>query len=462
MKTLIKITLALLGIGALAVFGLSWAQRGATGHQHSEPKQLYTCGMHPQVIQDKPGDCPICGMTLQPIRKQPAETSGEAGRKVQYYKSTMLPGEVSDTPGKDSMGMDMVPVYETEEAGTSTISIDPVTIQNMGVRTGLVTQGPLRRTIRTVGVIDYDETKLSDVTTKFRGWIEKLFVDATGLEVKKGDPLFEAYSPEIYNAEQEYLVLSRNKNPELARTTLERMELLDVPADVLGALKASGKAERTIPIRAAADGVVLEKSAVEGMMFEPGATLYKLADLSDVWVQAQVYEQDLPFVRLGQEATATLSYLPGQKFKGRVAYIYPTLNSKTRTAQVRLEFANPDRLLKPGMFATVEIESVLKPNAILVPDMAVLRSGERNTVFVALDGGKFDPREVTIGQRDSDGNDEVLQGLAAGEKVVTSAQFLLDSESQLREAIQKMQEPAPLDTNPSPLASPHDAAHMKH
>jgi len=274
MKSPIKSIALILGIGVLVVLGIQWVHRASPEHGRTVEKLLYTCGMHPQVIQDKPGDCPICGMKLQPIRKQPSESSGNGEktnlpgeRKVKYYKSTMMLGEISDSPRKDSMGMDMVPVYDDESLNSATISIDPVTIQSMGVRTGEVTQGPLRRTIRTVGVIDYDETKLADVTTKFKGWIEKLYVNSTGQEVKKGDPLFEVYSPEIFNAEQEYLVLSRNKNPDLARTTLERMELLDIPADVLTELKDSGKAKRTITMRATADGVVIEKTAVKGMMF---------------------------------------------------------------------------------------------------------------------------------------------------------------------------------------------------
>ena len=190
-----------------------------------------------------------------------------------------------------------------------------------------------------------------------------------------------------------------------------------------------------------ADGVVVEKTAVQGMMFEPGMNLYRLADLSLVWLKAQIYEQDMPFVQLGQEAVATIDSFPGQKFLGRVTYVYPTLDSKTRTAQVRMEFHNPGLLLKPGMFAKVEIKSRISPSVTLVPESAVLRSGDRATVFVALDGGKFDPREVVLGPRDSSARYQVLQGLTPGEKVVTSAQFMFDSESQLREAIQKMMSP---------------------
>ena len=196
---------------------------------------------------------------------------------------------------------------------------------------------------------------------------------------------------------------------------------------------------KTLRILAPQDGFVVEKMVVEGQMVEPGMKIYRLADLGLVWVQAQIYEQDLPYIKLGQEATVTLSYLPDREFRGRVTYIYPNVDEKTRTAQVRMEFHNPGYFLKPGMFATVEVTSELEPSALLVPDMAVLRSGEKNTVFVALEGGKFEPRTVTLGPQAEDDTYQVLSGLREGERVVTSGQFMLDSESQLREAIQKMQ-----------------------
>ncbi len=457
MKRKLILIATLLVLGVAAFFAVRWLQPEPSGHTHSAEKQLYTCGMHPQIVQDKPGDCPICGMKLQPVRKQsssaqPAASDGE--RKVKYYKSTMLLGEISQTPRKDSMGMDMVPVYEGEAEETATISIDPTTVQTMGVRLGEVTTGPLRRSVRTVGVVDFDETALTDITTKFKGWIEKLFVDATGREVKKGEPLFETYSPEVYNAELEYASLTRSGNVPLAKTTLERLELLDVPSSHLEKLTQSGKASRVVTMLSPANGVVIEKNAVAGMMFEPGMNLYRLADLSIVWIKAQIYEQDMPFVQLGQEARARIASLPGQVFVGRVTYVYPTLDPKTRTAQVRMEFHNPGLRLKPGMFATVELESELTPTAILVPESAVLRSGDTTTVFVAIDGGKFDPRMISLGQRDSSGKYQVLHGLANGERVVTSAQFMLDSESQLREAIQKMLNP---NAQPKPSAAEEHA-----
>lgn len=452
-RSLIVLILVLVAAGAVV---FTWHSRNASPATAS--KQLYTCGMHPQIIKDKAGDCPICGMKLQPIRKQPGQSESNTGanaaggRKVKYYKSTMLLGEISQTPRKDSMGMDMVPVYEGEE-DSATISIDPVTTQNMGLRTGVVTKGPLRRMIRTVGAVDFDETALADVTTKFKGWIEKLYVDSTGRQVHKGEPLFEIYSPDLYSAQNEY-VLSMNRGTPLKESSRTKLKYYDISDEQIAELEKSGKPQKTLRIDAPRDGVVVEKMAVSGQMVEEGMKLYRIADLSTVWVLSQVYEQDLGFIELGQEAVVSLSYLPDRKFRGRVTYIYPTVDEKTRTAKVRMEFHNPGFFLKPGMFATVQIEAELERDAVLVPDTAVLRSGEKNTVFVALDGGRFEPRTVTLGARSNNNMYQVLNGLSDGEHVVISGQFMLDSESQLREAIQKMLKP--------PSAKESQVEHTEH
>lgn len=394
----------------------------ACGREHAsataaKEEQLYTCGMDPQVIQNHPGNCPICGMKLTPVLK----------------RSGVKPAGTNGAPGAD---------------GSAVITIDPVTMQNMGLRTGVVTRGPLRRVVRTVGVVDFDETTLTDVTTKFKGWIEKLYVDATGQQVHRGDPLFDIYSPELYSAQVEYLLaLNQPTNligagaRALKASALAKLKFLDIPGDQIAAIEKDGQARKTLRINAPRDGIVVEKMVVEGQMVEAGMKLYRLADLGTVWVQAQVYEQDLPAVRLGQEATVSLSYLSDRKFRGRVTYIYPTVDEKTRTAKVRMEFHNPGYFLKPGMFATVEVAVELSPSALLVPDTAVLRSGENNVVFIALDGGHFEPRSVVLGERSGDNCYQVLGGLSDGERVVTSGQFMLDSESQLREAIQKMGRP---------------------
>jgi multidrug efflux pump subunit AcrA (membrane-fusion protein) len=362
----------------------------------------------------------------------------------------MMAGEVRQTPGKDSMGMDMVPAYEDQAAGgeSQSIAIDPVTIQNMDIRTAVVTRGPLRRTVRTVGVVEYNETTLGDVTTKFKGWIEKLHVNATGQLVMRGDPLFEIYSPDLYSAQVEYLLATSspsNATPGaegIRISALTKLKFYDISDGQIAELEKTRRPQKTMRILAPQDGFVVEKNVTEGQMVDAGMKIYRLGDLGLVWVQADVYEQDLPYIKLGQEATVTLSYLSDREFRGRVTYIYPNVDEKTRTARVRMEFHNPGYFLKPGMFATVKIVSELEPSALLIPDMAILRSGEKTTVFVALEGGKFDPRAVTLGPQAENDEYQVLSGLREGERIVVSGQFMLDSESQLREAIEKMSEPS--------------------
>jgi multidrug efflux pump subunit AcrA (membrane-fusion protein)/ribosomal protein S27E len=464
MTSKIKIipVLLLVAVTSAGVFFAGCSKDGDVNTAASAPevKTLYTCGMHPQIIQDHPGNCPICGMKLTPIRKQTAtdQASAPAGeRKIKYYKSTMNPGETGQQPGKDSMGMDLVPVYENAANESQTIAIDPSTIQMMDIRTAEVTRGPLRRVIRTVANVDYDETALADVTTKYKGWIEKLYVDATGALVNPGDPLFEIYSPELYSAQTEFLAaLSAEPGPpstedrallESARTKLKFYDISDAQ---IAELEKTRSSKKTLTITAPISGFVVEKSVVAGQMVDSGMKLYRLADIGVVWVYAQVYEQDLSAVQLGQEATMTLSYLPDRKFRGRVTYVYPTVDEKTRTARVRMEFHNPGYFLKPGMFATVELVADIAPSALLVPDSAVLRSGQKNTVFVALPGGKFEPHTVALGLSGENDQDQVFSGLSEGERIVTSGQFMLDSESQLREAIQKMSNPNAAAAEPAP------------
>jgi RND family efflux transporter MFP subunit len=447
LKTILVGTL-LVALGALGalVSGCSQQNEAASAATASTEKTLYTCGMHPWIIQDHPGNCPICGMKLEPVHKTAGTDAAAGGHKILYYKSTMKAGETSPTPGKDSMGMDMVPVYGDSAAASSAIALDPATIQMMNIQTTEITRGPLRRTIRTVGTIDYNETALAAVTTKFKGWIEKLDVDASGQLVMRGEPLFDIYSPELYSAEAEYLaVLGTNTDVSataLRAAALDKLKFFDISDAQIAALTKSRDPNKTMQILAPADGFVIEKNVVQGQMVDAGMPLYRLADLGIVWVFAQVYEQDLPYVQLGQEAVVKLSSLPDREFRGRVTYIYPNVDEKTRTARVRLEFENPGYFLKPGMFVSAQIVSELKPSVLLVPDSAVLRSGDKNTVFVALPGGKFDPRTVMLGLEAEHDQYEVISGLQAGDRVVTSGQFMLDSESQLREAIQKMREPS--------------------
>ncbi len=413
-------------------------------------QQLYTCGMHPQIIKTEPGNCPICGMTLMPVR---ANAPSHAEHKLKFYKSTMMPGEVSPIPAKDSMGMDMEAVYEDTDTESQAIEIDPVTIQRMNLKTALVQSGPVRREFRTVGTVAYDEQSLRDITTKYDGWIETLHVNATWAAVKAGDPLFEIYSPDVYNAELNYLVARRSEGESggpMSRAALGRLQLFDVPADVIAELARTGEARRTLVFRAPADGTVIEKMAVAGQMVKAGERIYQLADLSTVWVLAQIYEQDLPFVHDGQAAVVRTTYGSARLFDGKIELLLPRVEEQTRTVTARIALANADRYLRPGMFTDVRFSAQIADSAVLVPDTAVLRSGERNTVFIAKDGGTFEPREVQLGARSEGNLYEVLSGLAVGERVVVSGQFMLDSESQLRAAIQKMLKP---DASAAPATS---------
>lgn len=410
-------------------------------------EQLWTCGMHPQIIKKEPGNCPICGMKLTPIRANgPAKAAATGERTLKFYKSTMMPGEVSPKPAKDSMGMEMVPVYEDQDTSTdSRIQIDAATVQRMNLRTALVEHGPVRREFRTVGIVAYNEQGLRDITIKYDGWLEKLFVNTTWAVVKAGDPLFEVYSPDLYNAELNYAVALRSEGDAggpLSRAALARLQLFDIPEDSIAELNRTKEARRTFVYRAPSDGVVIEKMGLVGQMMKPGERIYRLADLSSVWVQAEIYEKDLPFVRTGEKATVRTSYGQTRTFDGAVDLLLPQVQEQTRTATARIVLANPDRFLRPGMYVDVQFAAELKRDGVLVPDMAVLRSGERNTVFIALEGGFFEPRDITLGVRSADDFYEVVSGLAAGERVVTSGQFMLDSESQLRDAIQKMLKPA--------------------
>jgi len=454
----------------------------------------YHCPMHPTMVSDRPGDCPICGMRMVPIEGGEDEGSGSdaarrgsdtpehdappaehqthsaehdtepaehaqhgaapAGRKKIIYRSTMNPSEVSDRPGKDSMGMEMVP-EELEESpalggaaaveGRAPVKLSTQKRQLIGVRTGPVEKGPFIRTIRTVGRVTYDEARLRNVFTKVSGWVERLYANTTGELVKKGDPLLTIYSPELLASAQEYLLALRGRNrlssSELAGDSGERLVasarrrllLFDLTLQQIAALEENGEAPTTMTLNAPVSGHVITRNVTQGDRIEPGTKLLEIAELSRVWVLADIYEYELPFVRLGQAATMTLSYLPGRSFEGRISLIYPVLSETTRTVKVRLDFTNPDLALLPEMYAEVEIRSDLGER-LAVPESAVITTGTRDVAFVERGEGFFEPRELKLGIRLPD-RFEVLEGLAEGEKVLISGNFLVDSESKLKAAL---------------------------
>jgi Cu(I)/Ag(I) efflux system membrane fusion protein/cobalt-zinc-cadmium efflux system membrane fusion protein len=412
-------------------------------HEHDETT-LYTCGMHPWILTEEPGTCPICGMALVPKRDDEIEEADAGEREILYWRAPMNPQEIYDSPGKSAMGMDLVPVYEDEVIGGVQVKIDPVTQQNMGIRTAKVERGPLTHTIRSYGHVTYDETSMGQISTKISGWIETLYVDFTGQAVQKGEPLFTIYSPDLVAAQEEYLEAlkgsSQGRSSGLFSSSRRRLEYFDVDEEEIRELETSGEVKKNILIRSPFTGVVMEKKAVAGGYVKAGAVLYHIVDLSKVWVEAHIYEYELPLISVGLDAEMSLPYLPGKVYKGRVSYIYPYLQKKTRDVVIRLEFENRDGGLKPDMYADVYIKTSPGDQGLYIPTEAIVRSGERNITFIAREGGKFTPREVTLGISLDGGNTQILSGLVAGETIVTSGQFMLDSESKLKEAVQKMME----------------------
>ncbi len=403
----------------------------------------------------------------------PSPPAPEAkGRKIKYWVSPMNPNYISNKPGKDAMGMELKPVYEGEEGAVKhpgAIAVDPQTMQSMGVQTAKVEVRPLARPIRAVGKVNYDETQLNVVNTKVNGWVTRLYLKITGELVKKGQKLLSIYSRELVPAQREYLLALKNlqtigKSPfpelaagarSLAAGSRQRLAYFDITPAEIAALEKTGKVKKNLYLLSPVTGIVTKRLVTQGQYVMSGMSLLEVADLTYVWVDAEIYEYELPWVKVGQKAVMTLQYLPGETFTGRIEYIYPYLNDITRTAKVRLRFPNPGIKLKPEMYAQVEIKSALPHPVVAVPPEAVLDSGEKHLVFIALGKGLFEPREIKVGMEGEGQWREVLEGLKGGEEVVTSAQFLLDSESRIREAVRKMLAPTPMapETAPAPSSA---------
>ncbi len=377
----------------------------------------------------------------------PAPQGGE--RKILYYRNPMGLPDTSPVPRKDTMGMDYIPVYADEGGAAGTVKIAPERIQALGVRTEEAVLRGLARSVRAVGTVAADERRIGVVNPKFAGWIEQLHVSTTGQTVRQGEALLEAYSPDLVLAQQEYLIarsasaamahadaMARGNAAAIAAAALSRLRNWDISAAQIAALQRTGKPARTLTLTAPTGGIVMEKAALQGLHFAAGDTLYRIVDLSSVWVLADIFEQDLGQIRVGQKASVTVQAFPGRVFEGRVAFVYPNLNAQTRTAKLRIEVANPELLLKTEMYATVEIAApVGAPMVLAVPDSAVLDTGTKQTVLVDRGEGRFEPRAVKLGAR-ADGYVTVIGGLAEGEKVVVGANFLIDAESNLRAALQ--------------------------
>lgn len=452
-------------LGALAIFALGlgagalWQTeiRGSLGvgepprearADASEVKdQLWTCGMHPQVIQDRPGTCPICGMALTPVHGTGATATQKSGaRTVKYWWDPMMsPPYISDQPGKSPMGMDLVPVYEDEVSAGSALTIDPTVVQNMGLRVTTAQEAPLSRKIRAVGILREPDPARHDVNLRVDGWIDRLHAGTEGMRLAKGDPLFDLYSPELQVAVEELIGARRLRETggiqaqaqSIYDSAVRKLELFGVSDNAVKELAALERAPHTVTFRSPADGFLVERMVFAGSAVKAGDTVMRIANTSKLWVDVRVFEKDLSHVRLGQAVSASVDGRSGESFRGAVVLVHPRIDPTTRTALVRLEIENPEFVLRQGMFATAQLTVEIAERALIVPREAVIDTGSRQVAFVARDMGHFEPRNVAMGALGDDGLVQVLSGLAPGEQVVVSGQFLLDAESRMKEAIQK-------------------------
>jgi len=464
--------------------GAAWY--GGFFHLHGSGEivagSTYTCGMHPWIITDKPGDCPICGMKLTKIEQQPGAVQQPVGAatkqaeddffadvapkkpggvdkgRILFYRNPMDPMVTSPTPAKDEMGMDYVPVYESEAVaapagtveGLATVRAGEDVLRRSGVQTAAAVRATAGRTIRTVGIVVPDETRVRHVQTKVEGWIERLYVNYTGQYVNAGEALASIYSPELLSTQEEYLRAKKtaerftsSPDPEvrligedLVRSAHRRLELYDVSESFITALEKKGTPQKAVTLNAPFAGYVTVKGIFEGHKVGPGTELFTLTDLSQVWIEASLYEYEAGAAAVGKEATLTLSQQPGLALKGKVTFVSPVLSPDSRTLTVRFEFPNPDLVLKPQMY--VDVSLTLEASAgVVVPDAALMDTGRRTVVFVETQPGTFEPRVVSVGVRGG-GTAEILAGVREGELVAVKANFLLDSESRLRATIERM------------------------
>ncbi|HEX7026205.1 MAG TPA: efflux RND transporter periplasmic adaptor subunit [Gammaproteobacteria bacterium] len=403
--------------------------------KHTDP--AYVCPMHPQIVRDQPGDCPICGMNL--VEKQTGTGNGSGGTTPLYYRHPHKPQITSDKPMKDEMGMDYVPVY-AEDAGDDsgdTVLISSAIVQNMGVRIEPVKRETLWKYIKAVGNVGYNENRVVHVHARAPGWVEHIHAHAEGERVSKGQVLLEYYSPEIVNAQKELVIASRGQ-ADLLASAKERLRLLEVPKNIVDEVLRTGKSQQTLPLMSSVDGVISNLGVRHGMFITPEMELYALVDLSEVWVTVSVFDHQLTWLEPGLSAEIRVSALPGKVFKGTVDYIYPELDPETRTLQVRLKFPNNDGQLRPNMFADVVIYGGPEKDVLTVAREAVIFSGRQNRVIKALAGGHFQPVDVETGMQTPE-RIEILGGLQEGDRVVTSGQFLIDSEAGLRASLKRLQ-----------------------
>ena len=446
-KTIIIVAVIALILGYLLGYGTRTNKDSQQiAGNSTKTAKFYRHPMNPEVISDHPQKDDM-GMDYIPVYK---DAPAEASKKILLYRNPMNPEVTSPTPMQDSMGMDYIPVYADDSSASQAFQLSPEKIQKLGVRSEEAKAQQILKVIQAVGSIEIDETLKHVVSPRFEGWINHLFVNTTGALVKRGQPLLQVYSPSVLTSEEEYIVAKSNQNrldrsssqsrdvaSELTRSSLERLRLWDIPEAEIRRLQSSNKASSSITLVSPADGVITDKPSVEGMRFMPGEVLYKIANLESVWLVAEIFEQDMAEVKVGQVATFTVNSYPDRVFRGKVTFISPSLNPETRTVRVRIQLANPKGLLKPSMYGNVSLEGVTHDAQAVIPESAVLDSGLRKVAFVLLDGNKFEPRELLLGVH-GNGYVEVLDGITVGEHVVVSGNFLIDAESNLRAAVRGM------------------------
>lgn len=442
-KIFIYITILIVGalLGA-GIFYVTTSNSTSENHLHTDQEQLYSCGMHPNIIESEPGTCPICGMNLTPIKSKNSNSNNSSDKgKIMYWRAPMNPNEIYDSPGKSQMGMDLVPVYENEGGDEGVVTVDGSILQSMNVKMEFVKNRKSNSSIYTNGIVTTDERKEFIITTKLSGWVEKLYINYVGQKVNKGQKLVDIYSPELVAAQQELITAlkfqessSTKTANDLVQNAIRKLELLDIAKTEIDAIIKSKQTKKYIPLYAPSNGTVLVKEVVEGQKITPNKQLMAIADLSDLWIKADIYESELGAIKVGTDTEITFSYSPGKIYKGQITFIYPTVDPVTRTVPVRIDIQNKDAELKPAMFGNVKINVKGNGEMPSVPESAVIRSGKKNIVVLGLGEGKFKPIEVTLGNY-SNGFYQVLKGLKLNDKIVTSGQFMLDSESSLRSAV---------------------------
>jgi len=382
----------------------------------------------------------LCGSILACLLSPTVTLAADEDREILYWVAPMDANYRRDKAGKSPMGMDLLPVYADEAGDNSNVTIAPEVVQNLGIRTATAERSRLWRSIDTVGYVDYDESRVSHIHLRTEGWIEQLVAHSEGERVRKGEQLLELYSPDLVNAQEEFVQALTGGNRGLIRASRARLMALGIPANQVKQLEKTRKVKQTIAIYSPQDGVVSKLMVRHGMFVTPDKQVMSLADLSSVWLLAEIYEAQADWVKVGFPAEVSLAFLPGRTWEGKVEYIYPSLDPKTRTLKARLRFDNTDEALKPNMYANVKIYGGPKEEVIVIPVEALIRTGRESRVVIALGAGKFTSRTVTAGIESGDWV-EILAGIEPGDEVVTSGQFLLDSEASLKASMTRMQSP---------------------